>query len=132
MARAALAYWASVFALGFVLGTARVLLLVPRLGEVGATLVELPVMLAASWFIAGKVVRRLALARGAALAAGLAAFALLLAAELATGLLAFGLSPREWLAGLGRPAGALGLAGQAGFALMPAWRAWTAPGDRRG
>ncbi len=123
MAIAALAYWAGVFALGFALGTARVLLLVPRIGEAPATLLELPLMLAASWWLAGRIVRRFALPPGAALAAGLLAFALLLAAELATGVLAFGLSPGEWLSGLARPAGLMGLAGQAVFALLPGLRA---------
>jgi hypothetical protein len=119
--RAALAYFAPVFALGFVLGTVRTLWLAPALGEVPAVAAELPVMLAASWLLARRVVRRHAVAgRGEALGLGLAAFALLLLAELALAVTLAGQSPADWAAALTRPAGALGLAGQALFALLPA------------
>jgi hypothetical protein len=40
-----------VFLIGFILGTIRVLLLAPRLGETTAVLVEAPMILAASWFV---------------------------------------------------------------------------------
>jgi hypothetical protein len=40
-----------VFLIGFILGTIRVLLIVPRLGETAAVMLETPVMLAASWFV---------------------------------------------------------------------------------
>ncbi len=46
-------YFGLVFALGFILGTLRVLVLEPRLGSTGAVLLELPVMLAASWLLCG-------------------------------------------------------------------------------
>ena len=49
----ALAYWAGIFTLGFVLGAVRLLVLVPRLGVAGAVAAELPVMLGASWLLAG-------------------------------------------------------------------------------
>lgn len=118
--RAALPYWALVMALGLVLGTLRVLWLVPRVGEVAAVALELPVMLAASWLAA----RRITLLYGIraapeALVMGAAAFVLVLLAELA---LAWGLSaqvPLAWARSLTTPPGALGLAGQALFALMP-------------
>lgn len=119
--RPALTYFAGIFALGFVLGTIRVLWLVPALGENAAVLAELPVMLAASWLWARRVLRRQPLAsRSAALAMGCLAFALLLLAELALGLTLFGQSAGEWLAALGHLPGSLGLAGQVLFALMPA------------
>jgi hypothetical protein len=127
----ALAYWAAIFALGFVLGTVRVLWLAPRLGESAAVLAELPVMLGASWLWARRLLVRLPLASaGAALAAGALAFVLLLGAEFALGVAAFGQSPGAWLAALLRLPGSLGLAGQLGFALIP-WAArlrFTAPG----
>jgi hypothetical protein len=125
--RSALAYFAAIFALGFVLGTMRTLWLAPRLGETGAVLAELPVMLAASWWCARRIVARAALpGRGAALALGGLAFALLLAAELALALLLFGETAAAWLASLARLPGALGLAGQMLFGLMPAL-AWRRP-----
>ncbi|MBD3765451.1 MAG: hypothetical protein IE927_12185, partial [Rhodobacterales bacterium] len=49
----ALAYAGSAFALGCVLGVLRLTLVAPRLGEVAAVALELPVMLAASWGLAG-------------------------------------------------------------------------------
>lgn len=114
------AYWAMVFALGFVLGTLRVLWLAPALGLVAATLIELPVMLAASWWAARWLLRRFAIrTEGAALVMGALAFVLLMAAELVLGVTAFGQTPGQWLAGLIEPQGALGLAGQVIFALMP-------------
>ena len=56
--KAALAYWGAIFALGFVLGTLRVLWIAPQMGETRAVLFELPLMLAASWFAARWLVRR--------------------------------------------------------------------------
>lgn len=117
----ALAYWAPVFALGFVLGTVRTLWLAPRLGALGAVFAELPVMLAASWFAARAVLARRPLPdRASALAMGALAFALLLGTELLVGIFAFGLTPGAWLAGLAKPESLAGLAGQLGFALIPA------------
>lgn len=118
--RPALAYFIPVFALGFVLGTVRTLWLAPAVGDVAAVAAELPVMLAASWLFARRVVRRHAMTTtGAALGIGLIAFALLLLAELALAVALAGQSPGQWAASLTRPAGALGLAGQALFALLP-------------
>lgn len=120
--RAAASYWAAVFALGFVLGTVRVLWIAPALGLLPATALELPVMLGASWLAAGWLVRRFGLAPGGeALAAGALAFALLMAAECALAGVLSGQSPAQWLAGLAEPHAALGLAGQVVFALLP-WR----------
>lgn len=122
--RAAASYWAVVFALGFVLGTVRVLWIAPAVGLLPATALELPVMLGASWIASGWLVRRFALrAGGEALAAGALAFALLMAAECALAGVLSGQSPAQWLAGLAEPHAALGLAGQVLFALMPWWRA---------
>ena len=48
-----------VFVIGFNLGTMRLLLLVPRLGETTAVIFEAPIMLAASWFVCRWCVDRL-------------------------------------------------------------------------
>ena len=56
--RAAAAYWAAVFALGFALGTIRVLWVIPLVGLMPATLIELPLILTGSWLAAGWLVRR--------------------------------------------------------------------------
>lgn len=122
--RAAASYWGVIFALGFVLGTVRVLWIAPALGLLPATALELPVMLGASWIASGWLVRRFSLAAGSeALAAGTLAFALLMAAECALAGVLADETPGEWLAGLASPHAVLGLAGQVVFALMPWWRA---------
>jgi len=119
--RHALVYLAAIFALGFVLGTVRTLWLAPAVGHLAAVALELPVMLGASWWLARRMAAHRPLtSRHAALAAGGIAFALLMGLELALGVALFGQSAGEWLAALATPPGALGLAGQALFALMPA------------
>lgn len=121
---AAAAYWGIVFALGFVLGTVRVLWLAPLVGLIPATLLELPIILAASWFAAGWILRRFAIADWReALTLGVLAFVLLMAAECALASALMGQTPAQWLADLARPHALFGLAGQAAFALMPWWRA---------
>lgn len=109
-----------VFALGFVLGTVRVLWLAPAVGLVAATAIELPVMLAASWWAARWLVGKFAIAsQGAALMMGLLAFALLMGAELLLAVALMGQQPAEWLGGFRALHAQMGLAGQATFALMP-------------
>lgn len=90
--RAAAAYFGIVFAVGFALGTVRTLWLAPALGSaLGAVLCELPLMLGASWIVAGWVLRRWRVTRaGEAAAIGALAFAMLMAAECALAGLAFG------------------------------------------
>ena len=123
IAGAGLAYWAVVFALGFVLGTIRVLWLAPLVGLIPATLMELPVMLGASWLASGWLVRRFVIASaGEGLAAGGLAFVLLMGAECALAVAMMGLTPAQWLAEFRQPHALLGLAGQGAFALMPWWR----------
>jgi len=113
-------YFAAIFALGFALGTVRVLWLAPQIGLVAATIVELPVMLAASAIVAHRLVRSFGLRRASELVVmGALGFALLLGAELILGVLAFGMTPNTWAANLLTGAGAIGLAGQIGFAAMP-------------
>lgn len=117
---AGFAYFAIVFAAGFLLGTIRTLMLAPRVGETAAVLIELPAMLAISWVACGIVLRRLDVpaARAARFVMGALAFALLMAAEAALAA-AFGETPALYLQELQTPAGALGLAGQAAFAVIP-------------
>jgi hypothetical protein len=120
LAGAAIAYWAVVFALGFVLGTLRVLWLAPLVGLIPATLIELPVMLTASWIAAGWLVQRFAITTAsAALAMGALAFALLMAAECALAVGMMGQTPAQWLAAMRQPHALIGLAGQVLFALIP-------------
>jgi hypothetical protein len=121
IAIAAAAYFGIVFAVGFVLGTLRVTVLVPKLGELVAVACELPLMLAASWWAAGYVLRRWPLpARpGPRLTMGLLALALLLTAELALDMVLGGKSSAEHFARYANLPEQLGLAAQLLFALMP-------------
>ena len=120
IAGAAIVYWAVVFALGFVLGTIRVLWVIPLVGLMPATLLELPIILAASWLAAGWLVRRFTIASsGEALAVGALAFAILMVAECVLAVMLMAQSPAQWLTGLAAPHALLGLAGQGFFALMP-------------
>jgi hypothetical protein len=119
--KAALAYFAAVFACAFLLGALRVGLVAPATGALLAVAIELPIVLAISWLVAGRVLRRWPLSGPAALAMGALAFAILILAEFALAL-AFGQTPARFLSDLATPAGALGLAGQVGFAAIPALR----------
>lgn len=119
---AGLVYFATVFAVGFLLGTVRTLLVLPHVGPVWAVALELPLILAASWLLCGWTLRRFRVAAGRPrLLMGTVALGLLLLAEL-TLAIALGEGPRAFVTGLVTPAGALGLAGQLAFALFPALR----------
>ncbi|WP_309603794.1 hypothetical protein [Phenylobacterium sp.] len=114
-------YFAIVFAWAFALGVVRVLVVAPRVGEVAAVLVEAPLVLAASWLACRWTVRRLGVgpAVGERLIMGALAFLLLMIAEFALSLLAFGRPARAWLEGFATPAGAIGLAAQIAFGFVP-------------
>lgn len=119
--RAGMAYFGIVFAVGFLLGTLRVLALVPRLGETAAVITELPLMLIVSWLACRWVVARIDLAPvlKARAVMGAVAFALLMLGELAVAVLGFGRSLAEHVSHYREASAILGLAGQVGFALFP-------------
>jgi len=119
--KAGLAYFAVMFMFGFVLGALRVSLVAPRLGELVAVLIELPLMLAASWFVCRRLTTILAVPARVAdrLAMGALAFGLLMITELALAGPLFGRSASQSLAGMATEAGLLGLAGQILFGLVP-------------
>jgi hypothetical protein len=120
---AGIAYFALVFALGFLLGTVRTFFVrdAPSGGRLLGVLIELPIMLAASWFLCRYAVRRfnVAPAVGPRASMGGVAFALLLLAELLVGALLFGRTPAEHLVLYRDASYAVGLAAQVAFALMP-------------
>ena len=125
--KAGVAYFAVVFAAGFVLGALRVLAIAPRIGEIAAVLVELPVILAVSWFACGWIVARFLSGQGAGalLAMGMVAFVLLMAAEASLSVFAFGRTVGEHLDTYRTASGAVGLAGQVVFAFLPLIRGKT-------
>ena len=118
--RAGLRYGAEAFALGFVLGTLRVMVVAPAAGALTAVMIELPVMLVVmawrAWHIVAR--SRAVMSVGARAIMGVTSFTLLMFCEFALGL-ALGTSPRQWLADLASPPGAAGLAGQIVFACLP-------------
>jgi len=113
-----LRYFAGVFAVGFALGTIRTLWLVPRVGEIGAVAMELPFMLAASWWWSRRLLARQPLGLSGRAVMGGTAFGWLMIAELALAM-AFGRTPAQHFAAMVTAAGLLGLAGQVAFAALP-------------
>lgn len=113
-------YFALTFAAGFALGAVRMLIVAPRVGEVGAVLIECPFILFASFLVARWVLSRFAPEAAAwrRVQIGLIAFAMLMIAELSMSALR-GIGPRAFAASLLTTAGALGLAAQLLFALIP-------------
>jgi len=122
--RAGAAYFALVFAAGFVLGTIRTLFLAPAFGELAATLVELPVILTVAWLVCGWLIAHFKLPprTPTRVVMGAVAFALLMGAEVALSVWLFGRTFEEFGARLLSPPGALGLVGQIVFAALPAVR----------
>jgi len=129
MLKPALLYFALTFGAGFVFGAFRMFVLVPRVGEVAAVLIECPFILLVSFLVARWVLRRFApdARAGRRFLMGLIAFAMLMGAELLMSWLQ-GISPPQFAASLLRTAGAIGLAGQMLFALIPLFIRASHPG----
>jgi hypothetical protein len=108
------AYFLALFALGFVLGTIRVMLVAPRLGELAATLAEVPVMLTAAFFICRWVIRRWQVPPSMPIRWIMALWFLVLLqlSEILLGTTLFGRTAVEQWAALVTPAGILGLSAQ--------------------
>ena len=115
------AYFATVFAVGFIFGTIRIFLLEPQLGALPAALVETPFILTACWLLSGFWISRLKLtpALGARIIMGGLAFVLLVGAEFLLGSYGFDRTINEQVAAWATTNGAVGLAGQLLFASFP-------------
>jgi hypothetical protein len=117
--KASLAYFAGVFAIGFALGIVRMTLLVPQFGVRTSELLELPIMVLASYLIAKHVVRHFgsfsALAR---VGIGLLALALLISAELGVTVL-LGQSIGSYISSRDQVSGLAYLVSLALFGFMP-------------
>jgi hypothetical protein len=109
-----------VFVIGFILGTIRVLLVAPRLGETTAVIIEAPIMLGASWFGCRWCVDRLDVTRNVHARSGMGsvAFLVLMSAEVGLGAV-LGRSLVDQLAAYKSPPGAIGLGAQMIFAMFP-------------
>ena len=119
--KAGVLYFATVFGAGFALGTIRVLLVVPRVGERAAELMEAPVMVAVSFLAARWIVRPFALppAPSQRLAVGLIALVLMLAFEFGFVLQLRGLTIAEYFATRDPVSGTVYYLSLALFALFP-------------
>ena len=122
--KAGVAYFILVFALGFLFGLIRDIIF--QVGEaeasrIVAVLVELPVMLAASWVACGLLVRRFSVpaVMGERVIMGAVAFALLMIGELSIGVLLLNRSVAAHFLAYAQPSYALGLAAQLCFAAFP-------------
>jgi hypothetical protein len=117
-------YFLLIFLLGMTLGTVRVLLIEPRVGALASVLIELPFILAASWYVCGRLIRYLAVpaALSSRAAMGGLAFLLLMGAELGLSLFAVGGTVRDHFANYGQAAPLVGLLGQLAFAVFPLLR----------
>ena len=118
--RTALIYWACIFALGFALGTLRVLWGAQAIGETGFLSIEVPTLLGASALAARWLLRRNEISElGDAFLMGAVAYALLMAAEFALASGFSGLGAREWLTQAWSMPHMIGSLGQTAFGLMP-------------
>lgn len=119
--RLGLSYFAIVFAVGFALGPLREFVLMPRLGALGALLIEAPAMLFACWATARWLLRPAdaALDRRGAAQVGAVALACLVVAELVGAFFLRRMTPAGYLAHLGTGPGLVSLVLFVAFAVMP-------------
>ncbi len=115
-------YFALAFGAGFVLGTFRTLVLVPRVGERAAELIEAPVMLVVTVLAAKGVVRRLEVpaALSKRITVGLTGLALLVAAEASFVVLLRHMTLADYVRGKDPVSGTVYLLLLGAFAVMPA------------
>ena len=115
------AYFAVVFVAGFLLGTVRVLVSVPRFGEIVSVLLETPVILGVSWYVSRWATRKFGVSNADShrLQMGAVAFAMLMLAEAGISVFAFGRSMEDHLAAYRSAQGIIGLVAQIAFALFP-------------
>jgi hypothetical protein len=118
---AATVYFLMLFALGFALGTIRVLLVAPQIGVLGATLMEVPLMLIAAFLMCLWAVGRWQVPPGLVTRGAMTLWFLVLLAlfETLVGVALFGRTLAGTWAGLATPAGLIGLTAQAIAALLP-------------
>ncbi len=119
--QAAVAYTLGVFVIAFSVGTIRVLLVAPRLGALIAVILEAPIVLAVSWGVSLWCIRRFNVSRifHTRILMGVIAFAILMLLEIGVSAWVFGETVEHYLTKFGTAPGAVGLAMQICFALIP-------------
>ena len=118
---AGMTYFLVLFALGFVLGTIRVMFVAPRFGDLLATFAEVPVMLVAGYFASRFAIRRWNVSNTPAIRWVMVSWflILLLLFETSLGALLFDRTVSMQLSVLITPAGLVGLSAQVIAALLP-------------
>ena len=116
-----LVYFGVVFAIAFALGTLRVLVLIPRLGETAAVLIELPILLTVSWLVCRWAIARFDVpsAFSVRLVMGVLAFTMLMLVELTGSVIGFGRTLSEHMEQYRTLPGVFGLTGQIAFGTFP-------------
>lgn len=130
--RCAAIYFGIVFGVGFLLGSVRVPILVPRIGVRAAELAEMPLMFIAIFLAAGWIVRRFGSGIHSTgwLMVGIMALGLMIGAELLLVTVLSGRGIAEYIANRDPVSGAVYLAMLAVFAAMPRIRRGLAALDR--
>jgi hypothetical protein len=114
-----LLYFLAVFALAFATGITRELVIAPRLGPTPAVLLEVPILVLASWIAALRLLRNRSLSLQERAVMGATGFALTMASEVALAMMMRGQSIADWAAAVVAPLGLAGLGAQVVFAVMP-------------
>jgi len=117
---AGLRYGLEAFALGFILGVIRTMIVAPAIGVSAAVMIELPLLLLAMAWRARAIVRQPPELFGTAnlVIMGITGSLVLMLAELLLGL-ALGIGAQQWYEDLFHMPGVAGLAGQGPLALFP-------------
>ncbi len=114
-----LLYFAAVFTFAFATGVARVLVVAPWLGPTAAVLLEVPILVLASWIVARRLLRNRSFTLPQRAAMGASAFALTMVSEAALAAIMRGQGVVDWAASVATPLGLVGLAAQVAFAAVP-------------
>jgi len=124
--KASILYFAMVLGAGFILGVIRVPLLVPRIGERYAELLEMPIMFVVIVFSARHIIKRFKLPRTLAirLQVGVSALALSVVAELLLAVALQSQSIAQYIASRDPVSGTVYLLLLLVFALMPSLLMW--------
>lgn len=114
-----LRYYAIIFGLAFAMGIARTMVIAPRLGATVAVLLEVPIIVAASWVAARRLLRHRSLTLPQRAAMGATGFILTMLSEVVLARVLREQDVTDWAADIMTPLGLTGLAAQIAFAVMP-------------
>lgn len=101
------------------MGVLRTVAVAPFIGQTAAVLLEVPIVIAASWIATRYLLRNVSFNFRQLMVAGAIAFALTMASEAALAETIRGQNLIEWVTSVLSPLGLVGLVGQLIFAAMP-------------